>query len=151
MLSGFGRFFPQQQYTTASGVGVGRCGMRSNIEVPVRFRRFRMHCTVPNINEGLEVLQVGEIPEVPGVVPDCLGGECYKTRKQVPGSRFLAPGAFNREFGSRASQLNPGVLRVCWICRWPVKQGMNSTCCWGYNLSWHSCHASSLKWLPSRS
>lgn len=36
--------------------------MPSNIEVPVRFRRL-------DINEGLEVLQVGEVPEVPGVVP----------------------------------------------------------------------------------
>lgn len=76
-----------------------------------------MHCTVPNINEGLEVLQVGEIPEVPRVVPDCLGGECYKTRKQVPGSRFLAPGAFS--IGNWVSGFpgDPGVLRVCWICR----------------------------------
>lgn len=61
--------------------GLGRCGMRSNIEVPVGFRRFRMHCTVPDVSGGLEVLQVREVPK-------------------VAGNRFLEPGSATRCFQS---------------------------------------------------
>lgn len=75
-----------------------------------------MHCTVPDINEGLEVLQVGEVPEVPGVVPDCLGGECCRT-----GNRFQEAGSWHQvlSIGNWVSGFpgDPGVLRVCWICR----------------------------------